>query len=177
FRRVLFRSDPGILRICQVAALVVSADNGATWQIRKFPGSTNSNSDPWVDVGPNNTVYVGYRDSNGKAYMTVSRDHGLTWATPVDVGAPQGVLTTEFPSVVVGDDNRAAVAFLGTSTPGDDQGAVFQGVWYLYVAFTYDGGVTWTTYNATPRDPVQRGCIWLGGGINSCRNLLDVIGI
>jgi hypothetical protein len=27
--------------------------------------------------------------------------------------------------------------------------------------------------NATPGDPVQRGCIWSGGGSNACRNLLD----
>ena len=25
----------------------------------------------------------------------------------------------------------------------------------------------------TPNDPVQRGCIWTGGGANICRNLLD----
>ena len=50
------------------------------------------------------------------------------------------------------------------------------GVWYLYVATTYDGGATWTTVNATPNDPVQRGTI-CGGGFNGCdngtRNLLD----
>jgi hypothetical protein len=43
----------------------------------------------------------------------------------------------------------------------------------LYVAFTYDGGTTWTTTDATPSDPVQRGCIWNQGGNNPCRNLLD----
>jgi len=41
------------------------------------------------------------------------------------------------------------------------------------VAFTYNGGLTWTTSDATPSDPVQRGCIWNGGGNNPCRNLLD----
>src|SRR5262249_54171402 len=40
-----------------------------------------------------------------------------------------------------------------------------------------DGGNTWTTYNAAPNDPVQRGCIWNGGGGNPCRNLLDFNGI
>jgi len=46
-------------------------------------------------------------------------------------------------------------------------------VWHLYVATTYDGGATWTAVDATPTDPVQRGCIWLNGGSNPCRNLLD----
>jgi hypothetical protein len=49
----------------------------------------------------------------------------------------------------------------------------FEGVWYLYVSFTYDGGKTWTTVNATPDEPVQRGCIAPGGGASPCRNMLD----
>src|SRR4029077_3499224 len=57
--------------------------------------------------------------------------------------------------------------------PGDAQSSDFLGVWHLYVAFTYDRGRTWTTVDATPSDPVQRGCIWNGGGSNQCRNLLD----
>jgi hypothetical protein len=75
--------------------------------------------------------------------------------------------------MVVGDTDRAAVTFLGTTTPGDDQSSSFTGTWYLYVAFTYDRGKTWTTVNATPNDPVQRGCVWLQGGSNPCRNMLD----
>jgi hypothetical protein len=50
-------------------------------------------------------------------------------------------------------------------------------VWHLYVAATYDGGATWTTVDATPSDPVQKGCIWLGGGSNQCRNLLDFMDV
>ena len=79
-----------------------------------------------------------------------------------------------FPSVVVGDRDRAAVAFLGTRTSGDHQAADFTGTWWGLVAHTYDGGQTWTTANATPNGPVQReACIWNGGGANVCRNLLD----
>src|SRR6185369_7756481 len=48
-----------------------------------------------------------------------------------------------------------------------------RGIWHLYVAHTFDGGATWTTVDATPDDAVQRGCIWLGGGAVTCRNLLD----
>src|SRR5439155_2501448 len=92
-------------------------------------------------------------------------------------GSAFGIQNTQFPSVVAGDDNRAAVAFLGTPTGGDDQSSSFAGVWHLYVATTYDGGSTWTTVDATPSDPVQRGCIWLGGGSNKCRNLLDFMDV
>lgn len=158
-------------------ALVVSADSGKTWTVNPVPGSTPGNFDPWVDIGPQNTIYFGWTDGNGHAYVAVSKDHGATWTAPYDVGAAQGVQNSEFATVVVGDDDRAAMAFLGTKTAGNDQASTFTGAWYLYVAFTYDGGQTWTTYNATPNDPVQRGCIWAGGGINDCRNLLDFNGI
>jgi hypothetical protein len=75
--------------------------------------------------------------------------------------------------MVAGDDGRAALAFLGTTTAGDDQAASFAGVWHLYVATTTDGGTSWSLNDVTGSDPVQRGCIWLGGGSNQCRNLLD----
>jgi len=42
-----------------------------------------------------------------------------------------------------------------------------------YIANTFDGGQTWTTTDATPNAPLQRGCIWAKGGANICRNLLD----
>jgi len=79
--------------------------------------------------------------------------------------------------MVAGDDNRAAFAFLGTPTAGGLQGPKFDGVWHLYIATTYDGGATWKTVDATPNDPVQRGCIWLAGGANVCRNLLDFMDV
>jgi len=69
--------------------------------------------------------------------------------------------------------DRAAFAFLGTTTPGDDQSSGFNGVWHLYVATTYNAGKSWVTTDITPADPVQRGCVWNGGGDNPCRNLLD----
>jgi hypothetical protein len=62
---------------------------------------------------------------------------------------------------------------LGTGASGDDQQASFPGVWYMYVATTSTGGYNWSVVNATPNDPVQRGCIWDPGGNNPCRNMLD----
>jgi hypothetical protein len=155
----------------------VSSDNGQTWSYSVVPDSTaNANgdgTDPSVGVGAGNSVYFGYEAGDGHPRIAVSHDHGRTWSTSVDVGSSYGIQNSKFPEVVAGDDDRAAFAFLGTTSAGDDQAAKFPGVWYLYVAYTYDGGKTWTTVSATPGDPVQRGCIWNGGGSNACRNLLD----
>jgi hypothetical protein len=166
---------------CQDAAgnsrpgVAVSTDNGLTWVVRTVPdgASISPGSDPSVSAARNNTIYFGYVNSDGHAKIAVSHNRGLNWSKSQDAGTPFGIQNAEFAEVASGDDNRAAFAFLGTPSPGDTQSADFLGVWHLYVAFTYDSGRTWTTSDATPSDPVQRGCIWNGGGSNPCRNLLD----
>ena len=169
--------------------VIVSENNGLTWDVRAVPGSATGESDAAVGIGrgdkvkqavtnkPIGRVYLGYAHGDSKAVVSTSDDRGLTWSTPVDVGAPFGINGTAFPVMVAGDDDRAAISFYGTSTAGSVQGPKFSGVWRLYVAMTYDGGATWHTVDVTPNDPMQRGCIWLGGGANICRNMLDFMGV
>jgi hypothetical protein len=163
--------------------VVVSEDNGLTWQVRTVPGSFNGDWDPSVGTGSDNTVYFGWGDGDGHPKIAVSHDRGRTWANTRDVGVPFNIQHTAFASVVAGDGDRAAFAFLGSSAAqagafGDDP--TWPGVWHLYVAETFDGGNTWTTVDATPNDPVQRGTICAGGTLgcgNGTRNLLDFMGI
>ena len=178
-------------------AVIVSEDNGITWNVRPIPDSSTSGivqepvtpgtaqtRDPAVAVATDGTVYFAYQAANGHSKVAVSHDKGVTWAPSVDVGASVinggPVLNATFVAIVAGDPDRAAVTFMGTETGGNnwdcgtgntcDYGPDFTGVWYLYVATTFDGGATWVTQNITPGDPVQRGGI-CGGG--TCRNLLD----
>ena len=155
------------------AAVIASEDGGITWNIRPVPQSSAGNTDPSVGIGANGTIYVGYQAADGHAHLAVSRDRGLTFPIDADVGSLFGIQNTAFPAVVAGDDNRAAFTFLGSTTPGDFQAAGFTGVWHLYSVHTYDGGQSFSGTDATPNDPVQRGCIWMQGGSNQCRNLLD----
>ncbi|MGZ4455177.1 MAG: hypothetical protein ACXVWV_04295 [Nocardioides sp.] len=161
----------------------VSRDGGQTWKVRTIPGSIAGQSDPYVGIGKDNTLYVSYADGTGEARVAISRDHGRTWTRNLNIGSLAGIRNTEFAMVVAGDGDRASVAFLGTRTPGSTQAASFGkstdgktftgAAWHLYVATTYDRGATWKMVNATPGDPVQRGCVWNSGGSNPCRNLLD----
>lgn len=161
------------------AALVTSTDNGGSWTVHKVPGSTVGDSDPSVGVGSKGRVYFGYVGADGRPGVATSTDKGAHWAHLQQLGADKGVKNAVFPTTVAGDDDRAAVAFLGTTTGGNYQdAATFKGVWHLYVATTYDGGTTWQTSDATPTDPVQRGSICTGG--TTCgndRNLLDFIDV
>ena len=117
------------------------------------------------------------------------------WGTTVDLSSlvvdphtGKHLKNVMFPEVVAGDPGRAVVAFLGTSQLGDTQTNAYtkattpNDVWDMYVASTFDGGKTWTTVDATPNDPVQRGCIDMQGtaippsnrtDVCSLRNLLD----
>jgi hypothetical protein len=201
-------------------AVIVSEDNGMTWSIRPIPDSTTHGNgsadnqiigtrDPSVSIDADGNVYFVYQaedratgvtDPNDLAGDThpkvaVSHDRGLTWEPSVDVGANVinggPIRNATFVTATAGSGGRAAVAFFGTETggnnwacgQGDDcalsvQGVstgigarkLFTGVWYLYISTTFDGGKTWTTQNVTPGDPIQRGGI-CGGG--TCRNLLD----
>ncbi|MFG2054363.1 sialidase family protein [Micromonospora sp. NPDC048930] len=160
-------------------AVAVSEDNGLTWQVRPVPSSLPADSDPSVGVAADGTVYFGYQNADGHAHVAVSHDHGRTWDSDQDVGAALGVKNVVFPAVVAGDPDRAAFAFLGTTTGGNYQDPQnFTGEWHLYVAVTYDGGVTWSLTDATPQDPVQKGSICTGG--TTCgtdRNLLDFMDV
>jgi len=153
--------------------VVVSEDNGVTWNVRTVPNSMAGNSDPSVGVSKNGRVYFGFADNNNHPVIAISDDHGQSWHDVKDVGAAAGINNTVFSEVVSGDDNRAAFAFLGTKSIGSLDARTFPGVWNMYVAATYDGGSTWHLVNATPNDPVQRGPVWLQGGAEISRNLLD----
>lgn len=160
------------------AAVIYSADNGITWTASKDPFSVSPgrSSDPSVGIGSGGTVYFGYVNADGHpraAVLHTAADGTKTWTDDQDIGAAFGIKNTAFPAAVAGDDDRAAIAFLGSTTGGDYQAGDFAGVWHLYVAHTFDGGKSWTTVDVTPNDPVQRGGIWLGGGSQIHRNLLD----
>ncbi len=162
-------------------AAVVSQDNGITWDVRRVPDALAGETDPSVGIATDGSVYFGWDNGGEQPKIAVSRDKGVTWSTGVDVGAVFNITNTAFPAVVAGDSNRAAFAFHGCpSCPpgglGDDPN--YPGDWFLFVAHTYDGGLTWTTVNATPNDPIQRATICSAGinCANGTRNLLDFFG-
>ena len=193
-----------------LVSVVVSENNGATWQVRQIPGARGSGAqdDPsvgtsWCPPGEcspqekalrSNNIYVGFLFADDPATPDInesnrpgvarSQDKGKTWSTPIDLTTISDVKHAAFPAMAVGDPDRATLTFIGTpdaEKPGedhtggaDDDTKLFSGVWYQYVASTFDGGATWTVQRISPEGPIQRGPI-CGGG--TCRNLLDFIDI
>ena len=142
--------------------MVVSEDAGVTWTIRAVPDSTGgllSKGDPSVAVDKAGTVYLAYQNlNNNHLFVAVSHNKGVSFAPSVDVGALAGINYSVFPAATAGDSGRAAVAFFGSTYNGTNtnfEDMSFPGVWYLYVATTYDGGNTWFVNNTTPDNPIQ----------------------
>ncbi|MDX6217720.1 MAG: hypothetical protein QOG99_3304 [Frankiales bacterium] len=162
-----------------VAGGGITSNNGSSWTSYTIPGSSEpaSGFDPSVATTPDNTVYEAWQGGNNHPMVAFSKTHGSSWSTPVDLGTTMSpaIVTSTFQAVTAGDNGRAAVAYLGSTTGGDPFAASWPGVWDLYVSYTYDGGTTWSTVKATT-DPVQRG--WMCAGGTSCgsgRNLLDFL--
>lgn len=166
-------------------AVFISTDAATTFHTSILPNTTaDTEVDPSVAIGADyNTdgslkkqrLYDCFISADGHPHAQVSLDQGTTWTNDYDLGDIVGVVNATFPTINAGDADRAACAFAGTVTPGNHDSAGFTGVWYNFVATTYDGGKTWFTVNLTPTDPVQgTGGLCNGGTLcGNNRNLLD----
>ena len=154
--------------------VAVSSDSGVTWEVNTIPQS-GAGDDPGLGIADDGTAYMCYVEGTSGPYASKSTDKGRSWTGHYDLGAAQDIKHAVFVTAVAGDGDRAACAFLGTSDDGNPEAEDFEGVWYPYVAVTYDGGDSWHTVNVAPNDPVQGwGGICLSGTLcGGNRNLLD----
>jgi Dockerin type I domain len=158
-------------------AVVVSQNNGVTWTIRNTPianPGVSVGADPAVGIDANGRVYFLGSANSTAPIVATSDDFGQTWQNLFNVGTSYGVIFADFPAAVGGSAGRAAVSFYGSTTgTGNSSADDFTGKWHLYIAHTFDGGVHWTTTDATPNAPMQRSGLLRGGGADITRNLLD----
>ena len=140
-------------------------------------------ADPSIGIDTDGTVYYCYvnneaNGTEGHVHVAVGQRNGtaIKWLRDSDVGKSHGVVNAAHTEAVAGSSGRAACGFIGTNVPGNYQAGDFPGVWYPFIATTYDQGKTWVTVNAAPNDPDQFATgVWQqgGGGQNGDRNLLD----
>ncbi len=133
----------------------VSSNAGLSWKDIPITSMTTGSEDPSIGVASDGSLYFCNVNADGEPVVAVSKDKGATWSAPFNIGAAQGIKNAVFTNAIAGDPDRAACAFIGTTTDGNSGGIDFTGVWHPYIAHTYDGGATWTTINISPDDPVQ----------------------
>ena len=166
---------------CGVPAIAVSKDGGTTWQdftvssaIKDDFNQTN------LTVDPSGNLYdVWQDDKHNLPYLSVSRDMGQHWSTPVMI-APPGVKVTNFPDVAVGDDGRIAVSFPG-STDATANTDTANAPWSYYVAFSnnaLDAAPTFTSTIAQIPAAAGGGTTMHRGACNGrCGGLFDFLDI
>ena len=92
-------------------AVVVSDDNGTTWDVRHVPGSGSGEWDPSVGVATDGTIYIGL-ERGGVPMVSVSDDKGATWSALIDVSNGT-IKTVAFPA-----DDRRRSRSRGLCLPG-----------------------------------------------------------
>ncbi len=144
---------------CSLPWVAISGNGGETWtrvNISKYTPMDDHEVSVAVDTADN--VYAVWADRTFRLpFLSVSRDHGASWSTPIMM-APPGVHEVNFPTIVAGDPGRIAVLFPGSeSTDFSDATRP----WNIYVvmsvtALASDPLFTWTSAN-DGKDPVHRG--------------------
>jgi hypothetical protein len=122
-------------------------------------------------------VYVVWNERHPQQHETwtmlsVSRNGGKSWSAPVKV--QRAPATTVFPWVTAGDAGRIAVSYYGTSARGNSpQTLAKNSAWYVYSAFSTDGGRRFSESRTTPVMHHGSICTSGTGCPTGSRNLLD----
>jgi hypothetical protein len=153
-----------------------------TWSTTRVNQTVPNNSDqPWLAIGTNNNVYVGYSNfvgSMGNVHVSASSDNGATWTAAQDlvVNNPNFIPTagaTNFGTRLAADQAGAVYVIYGSADASGPSGTAHVN---YRLNRSHDGGATWDYTTATglpgglPIDDgfsLQRGSMF--AGINALR--------
>ena len=144
---------------CGLPWVAASSDAGNHWTRVKITNNTPmADHEVTLAVDTADNVYAVWQDGTFRLpFLSVSRDHGMTWSTPIMM-APPGVHEVNFPTIAAGDPGRIVVLFPGSESQNFSDPTR---PWNLYVVVSVNALdanpiFTWTRSNAK-NDPVHRG--------------------
>ena len=144
---------------CNIPMMAISEDAGTTFTDVKVADVSISGQQASVAVDKIGNLYYVFQDArHNQPYLTISRDHGRHWGTPLMI-APPGVNETDFPTIDVGDPGKIAITFPGTTSDLGHKDKTRP--WNSYVVVSTDAlsrNPLFLSNIANPKnDPVARG--------------------
>ena len=105
---------------CEEPYVAISHDEGTTWQLVRVANTeTIGIGELGLGTDKAGNLYTAWTAAADRLpYLSVSRDHGLHWSTPLMIGAP-GVNEAAEPQLAVGKTGQVAVTYYGSAnSPG-----------------------------------------------------------
>ena len=144
---------------CGLPWVAISADGGDSWtRVKITPNTPMADHEVSLAVDTADNIYAVWQDGTFRlSFLSVSKDHGMTWSTPIMM-APPGVHEVNFPTIAVGDPGRIAVLFPGSESQDFNDPTR---PWNIYIVVSVNAldanpTFTWTIAN-DKNDPVHRG--------------------
>jgi hypothetical protein len=104
---------------CRTPMIAISSDAATTFHDVKVSDIPINGQQASVAVDREGTLYYAWYGGLKEPlpYLSISRDHGEHWSTPLMI-APPGVHEVNFPTIDVGDPGKIAITFPGTTSTG-----------------------------------------------------------
>ena len=163
---------------CDIAMIAISDDAATTFHTVQVSNVSMYGEQASVAVDRRgNLYYVWQGGGHNLPFLSISRDHGEHWSTPLMI-APPGVHEVDFPSIDVGDPGKIAITFPGTTSTGGSKDKTRP--WNSYVVMSTNAlsaNPLFLSNIANPKfDPVHRGdCGGESGG--RCGRMYDFLDI
>lgn len=158
-------------------AVSVSEDDGLTWSAQVVdPQARVLGHDVELATDSQGNVYAAWLGQDELTHLSVSRDHGRTWSTPITVG-PTEANHTRLPAIAAGAPGKVAVSLVATDAPGPADQLDGDDTWHAYLSIltgAHQGAPHVDTVQLSPDgDPLFRcSCGNLSCGLG---DFLDVV--
>jgi hypothetical protein len=145
---------------CRIPMIAISTDAATTFHDVKVADIPIDGQQASVATDSQGNLYYSWYGGLHAPlpYLSISRDHGEHWSTPLMI-APPGVHEVNFPTIDVGDPGKIAITFPGTTSTGGGKDKTRP--WNSYVVVSTDAlssNPLFLSNIANPKnDPVARG--------------------